>query len=115
MKFDRIKYTKYFKESDEWIGTEAQVEDGDNLTDAFSSAKRFVEAAKSHTSERIIADIQLKDQNGPTGNLISDIKSCMDEKVLESYRFIIKGNAEAEAAYEETMKKIKYTPGENKL
>lgn len=45
MKLDRVKYSRYFKETEEWLGAEIQVEEGDNDPDVWQAAIWSVEAA----------------------------------------------------------------------
>jgi hypothetical protein len=119
MKTDRIKYTKYFKETDEWIGMEVVVEDGDDVKVAFMGAKIGVDDAFKafHPIGVTPSEIQVRDKNRdqPTGDLVRDITTCKDLKTLESYKFIVsmKGNEKAAEAYEMMLKRL--SPDENKL
>lgn len=41
------------------------------------------------------------------GNVLGDIKSCKELKVLQSYKFIVKNKPELEAAYNDMEEKLK--------
>lgn len=85
----------------QWI--EAELEDGDNPKDSLYKCKRevegfFFESTKSEDK---------KLEKLPKTDLISDIKSCKDPKVLQSYKLLVKNKPELQEAYNEKEKELK--------
>jgi len=115
MRAERIKYTKYFREADEWIGVEVIVDDGEDVRAAFMGSKLMVDDAYANFRSHGTVSVIDANANVPTGNLTKDIMGCTDTKVLESYRFIValKGNEQAAIAYSIMMDKL--SPSEDKL
>ena len=92
MKLDRVKYTRYFKETEEWLGAEIQVEEGDLESDVWKAAFLNVQTAyqikhglynvgpdnRIHPippPEPVIRDIQV-DRDPPDDHTVLDIMNC---------------------------------------
>lgn len=95
MKDIRIKYSKYFHpiQSGEWIGLEGSLEEGETVLDAFSKARAIAQAAFEQGKDEVL-DIQLaivneETKKPPVGDVVSDIMSCDDFTILESYKLLV--------------------------
>lgn len=91
------------------VGVEAELHDGDIYEQCFTELKKEVDGFYNSINppspyEHINVyspEIQVEK---PIGVTIDDINSCGDKKVLETYKFLIKGKPDLEAAY---LKKLK--------
>lgn len=118
MKPITVTYQKAF-----WIGSFLQhkieigyqLEEGQSVEQALDMAKKTVDewnlANNSFSpvdSSSQVNDIKIEKDH--TGNrvaaLISDIYSCKELKVLESYRIMAKSSPELQAAYDQQFKKL---------
>lgn len=52
-------------------------------------------------------DQQISKQEKTIGLFVKDIESCMDVKVLESYKYVVNGKPELQAAYDQRLKELK--------
>lgn len=52
------------------------------------------------------------DRGNPIESLLADIDSCKEVKVLESYKFLVKGNLRLQEAYDKKMDELKQHPNE---
>jgi len=124
MRVDKISYQKIFPTGmmylNHKIGVEIQVEEKDDWEECFQLAKRMVEkwnlesnpsyaAAMEYTkpteitsglngSQPTITQVE-KPIRDTVDNIIDDINSCKELKVLESYKLIAKTNERIQEAY----------------
>lgn len=93
------------------IGAEASLEPGESPDEAFpklvEQVDNFLKAMNIEdmrgTQERVIEKVEPKTQ---MQMLIEAIKGSSDLKVLNSFKILVKGKPEAEAAYLETEKQL---------
>lgn len=120
MKISKVFYEKLFPTGsflNERIGLEASLDPGDDPIVALEHLKDKVEFF--HETSNPLLDTVAPDQHMPPiisekpipadqriAVIIADIYSCKEFTVLESYRLMVKGNPELEAAYEEMRKKL---------
>lgn len=100
MKFEKIKYSKFFKLSEEWIGMDIILEEGDDPLQAYAKARGIAEAAYMQNpgvAEKVIHVEKLEDR--AVGLYVSDIMSCKNLVVLDSYVSLIKNKPDLEKAY----------------
>lgn len=86
----------------QWI--EGELEEGDNARDCFYKCKREVEGFFFESTK---AEEKKKDEILPVGNLIEDINSCSDLKILESYRLIVKNKPDLQSAWDIKYEELK--------
>lgn len=119
MKVDKVTYQKVFPLSpyvNEKIGIEIQVDEGETPEDCLLFAKDTVENwHKKHNpelqltlSDDQIAEIKVERDNtyNRIASIISDIYSCKELKVLESYRLMVKSSLELQDAYDKQYLKL---------
>ncbi len=111
MKQGIVKFSKEFITNTglkEWVGIEWPVDfENDNVIGAFNQAKKAVcdfQLASNATSIESIPPyppsvIQVKPEEREIGLTPESIMSSPDLKVLETYRWLIKGKPELERAY----------------
>lgn len=107
------------------LGMEAEIEEGDILATSVAVLKEYVKGMILDEEEVQAAfngrgweqpptmyPPQVLYNQSPTnaepkiGITTEDINSCLEKKVLESYKYIIKGKPELESAYLEKMKEF---------
>jgi len=117
MQIERISYQKTFNlgsYQSQRIGVDIILNPEDSADEAFAQARELVEKYHSETAPVMIADNPPEQvqqiSNGkltPEQNLIQQIESCQELKVLESYRLIAKTKPEYQTAYDNTLNKLK--------
>lgn len=118
MKINKVFYEKLFPTGsflNERIGMEASLDPGDDEQGALHSLKEKVE--KFHKDSNPLLDTVAPDQQPIISEkpipadqriavIIADIYSCKELKVLESYKLMVKGNPELQAAYDQKFKEL---------
>lgn len=116
MRIDRVKYTAHYDEfgvlKDQWIGLEGQIDDTEVPEKKLDEIKGITEEwYKKQNPQLQQSSIQYAPQSSVFPVIQStqedreievrpeDILSSPDLKVLETYRWIIKGKPELERAY----------------
>jgi hypothetical protein len=108
MKIEKVSYQKLFPIGNflnERIGFEASVDEGDDIFETLGKLKRM---ADQFHAENNAANIVPDSENSSHKENSEDreiglkpeaIMSCKELRVLETYRFVIKGKPALEAAY----------------
>lgn len=117
MKPVKIVYFKTFPINQCWekLGLEAELADGEDPRKAFYEAKKIVEnfyyeSTKADEKKNSAPDIPIipnaplyaspyGEENICKPTIEQQIESCSEVKVLESYKFIVKGKADLEKCY----------------
>ena len=122
MKINQVNYQKTFNlgnYSSERIGVDITLNEGDDAKEALATAKQLVEeyhvqgyAAREAAVPVIVATPlpQPKKSTEPL-SLADQIKTCTEIKVLESYKFIVKGKPEQQV-YDRIMMELQYKQSE---
>ena len=112
MQIDRIHYKKVFPISSyctEHIGLEASLAEGDNPEEAMNTLKALTETLHSATVAELDqyrgSHTRIVEPDAPR-SLEEDILSCTDIKVLDSYRFIVRGKPVLQAAFDQQHEKL---------
>lgn len=113
MQIERISYQKTFNlgsYQSQRIGVDIILNPDDIADEAFAQARELVEKYHSETAPVMIADnppepVQQisKEKLTLEQNLIQQIESCQELKVLQSYRLIAKTQPECQVAYEKKL------------
>lgn len=126
MKIDRVSYQRLMPTgmySNERIGIEAMLDEGEKPEEAISQLKQMVEEFHKQSNPQfyqeggevgmaypeILAGREPITQDAKEKRvllLIGDINSCKEVKVLESYRLIAKQIPEIQSAYEKKMQEL---------
>lgn len=119
MKIDKVFYQKSFAIGpylQEKIGIEIQLDENDNEDEAIKLAKATIEGWKSDTTSfmmmnidtglREVVEVSKMNEDQRIAAIISDIYSCKELKVLESYRLMVKSNPQLQEAYDQQFKKL---------
>lgn len=94
------------------FGLEGELGENEDVMNAHVQLKSMVDAMKTASiaaleefkgTHTVVIEERPID---PVTTVVADINSCKEVKVLETYRFIVKGNPELEFAYEEKMKEL---------
>lgn len=116
MKIDKISYQKAFVIGpylQHRIGVEIFLDEGEKPESVLSMAKGIVDSwHKAQYPEEVVS------QNAPVGEIVvdrgnpkaaleADIKSCMEIKVLESYKFLVRNDAQLQKVYDEKLAELK--------
>lgn len=118
MKLDKIFYQRNFPIGQflfETIGLGATIDEGDNQEQCLDELKRQV--IEYHEKNMPVIDdtqtgMYVKQISEPTAKLsakeqiINDIGTCSEIKVLESYRLIAKSDIQVQQAYDNQLKKL---------
>ena len=115
MKVDRISYQKLFPlgvYTNERIGMEAQLQDGDVYEDCFAELKKEVEAFHKSTNQQLyqdsdspVASFQKPDsKESATERMLTAINTCTEMKVLETFKLLVKNNQVFQEAYDNKLK-----------
>lgn len=126
MTIEKINYQKTFNlgnYSSERIGVDINLTKGDDPIKALDEAKKLVEQYHKENNPVLYGEysnpvvhpatltsqpIEVK-QNEPRnrlGQIIDDINSCSDVKILESYKLIAKNNPVLQVAYDQKLKQL---------
>lgn len=111
MRIEKIYFEQLFptgQYANQRLGVEGTLQEGELYENAFAHAKSIVEAAfKSMNPEPLPP--QTDYHSGPTpeiqvekieiGDLPTQIQSCKELKVLESYKLMVKGKSDLEKLY----------------
>lgn len=114
--------------SNQKLGVEIEVDEGNKVTgesnhdyamDAFKEAKELVNRAFDRMNPGVIngdhavftnlstsSPMDVVKVDKAMGVTVDDIYSCKSKGVLETYKFLVKGKPELEAAYNEQMAKL---------
>lgn len=114
MRIEKIAYEQLYPTgvyANQRYRAEASVEDGDDMMDCFFKLKKTVEDAFTELNPQIewsqpMFHPPTQDETKPRNTqdqIIQDIKSCKEVKVLESYKLIAKSNPKIQEAYDEMM------------
>ena len=112
MHIEKISYQKTFNlgnYSSERIGVDINLNEGDTTDEAMAQARALIDKYHSETLS-LIDDKQRgiheqviptpKEPLSKTEEMIRDMNTCKDLKILESYRLIASKNPELQAAYD---------------
>jgi hypothetical protein len=110
MKPERITYRKTFNlgnYSSEAIGVDMLLDDGDSPVTALNEAKLLVEQYHKESNPILYNEINEPEQiiqketdfMSKTEQLIHDIGTCRELKVLETYKLIVRNDQAANEAY----------------
>ena len=109
---DRISYKKIFvigSYTTEHIGVEASLDRDDNPEVELAKLKDMVESMHTATVAELDqyrgSHTRTIEQDAPR-SLEEDILSCTDIKVLDSYRFIVRGKPVLQAAFDQQHEKL---------
>jgi len=116
MKYKSLKYTKEFEFhiGKEWVGTDVEIEEGEDVDEVFRKVKAKVHQMVTGTSPeppitamppREIKVEKIPEEERVT-RLIEDLNTCTNLKVLESYKLIAKLNPSVQAAYDMKYKEL---------
>lgn len=111
---ERVKFSKEYPHpfGNTWLGIEILLEPGETAEQALDKAVETVNGwyrdyRDVHgTAIAPILETQV-DRGNPKESLLADIGSCKEMKVLESYKFLVKGNSELQAAYDKKAAELK--------
>lgn len=126
MQFTSISFEKLFPTGaymNEKIRVDVSLNLGDNAMEAIDEARKLVnENFEKNNPHLVTPDIPIipksilevasikeyhnHNQQAAQQPLTEQIKSCTDLKVLESYKFIVKGKPELELAYQNKLKEL---------
>jgi hypothetical protein len=120
MKIQSIHYQKIFPLApyvNETIGVDIAIDAGDSLDNAIQIAKSTVERWHKELNPQLfngsqpqangeIPVTQVEKPLSKDNRMIADIKTCKDIKILETYKFIVKGKPELQAAYDSQLKTL---------
>src|SRR4051812_28642051 len=118
MKIDRISYYETLELPGAWkkIGAEASLTESDDIDDAFKTLQQTV--AKWHSmggaprayervaDEKPIPIKEVEQKKLEPFDVIANINSCTDVKVLETYKYIARGNKSATEAYNQKFEQL---------
>lgn len=115
MIIEKIKFSKEFihPHGNQWIGIEVCPEPGQGTDEIFmETVKRVNEwykMANPHADISSIGSIPVREveRGNPVSLLIDGINSCMDVKVLETYKLLIKNNPAVQQVYDKKMAELK--------
>lgn len=126
--FERITYQRVFNlgnyESIR-IGADVLINPGEDAKQALNEAKEFVEQWRKENNayhfadttpdipiipkqEKVNNDFVKEYYNAVTQTIDEQIKSCANLKVLESYKFIVKGKPDLETIYQSKLKELSH-------
>lgn len=100
------------------LGMEAEIEEGDILATSVAVLKEYVKGMildEGEVKETVGYIDELPNYRSPSiaepnepkiGITTEDINSCLEKKVLESYKFVVKGKPELEKAYFKKMEEF---------
>lgn len=117
MKYKGLKYTKEFEFhiGKEWLGTDVEIEEGDDLDEVFRQVKAKVHQLVTGSNPESQPTQQappreIKVEKEPVEErvkrIMDDINSCVEVKVLESYRLIAKQHHCLQQAYDLKLKEL---------
>lgn len=117
MKYKSLKYTKEFEFhiGKEWVGTDVEIEEGDDLDEVFRQVKAKVhqlvtgstpESQPTQQAPPREIKVDKVPEEERVSKLIEDIRSCKELKVLESYRLIAKQHHCLQQAYDLKLKEL---------
>lgn len=116
MKINKVFYEKLFPTGsfqNERIGMEASLDDGEDEHEALAILKNQVEKFHRDSNPNYVEGTPIApvlecqvDRGDPTKALIQDIDTCKEVKVLETYRFMVKGNQQLSEAYDRKMEEL---------
>lgn len=111
MKITKIAFTGTFPITSsgrfEKIYLEAELTDEDNIKNSLYSLKRQVSDFFYESNKA--AEKQAQPESTPiakVADLIQQIKTCTELKVLESYQFIVKNDPDMQTAYDNKLKEL---------
>lgn len=121
MTIDRISFEQLFptgEYANQRLRVEGTLTEGETIEDAFIQAKASVESsfkaanplievATPTPSQLPETRIHKESQELRVANMIADIQSCQDLKVLETYKLLVKNNPQLQQVYDETAEKLK--------
>ena len=118
MKYERISYQRIFTLPQPFenvkMGIELIIEPGETAMDGYRTAKKIVEDSFNDIHADAIKQFQAQEipieppipEDKRISAIVSDIRTCKEVKVLESYRLIAKSNPELQAAYDQKMQEL---------
>lgn len=119
MKPEKITYQKAFVIGpylQDKVGIEAFVNEGETIAQALTRAKKEIDEwhesawpllkVDTGLQEPAIIQTEKPSTEDRIAQLIKDIQSCTEVKVLESYKLIAKNNACLRAAYDQQYEKL---------
>jgi hypothetical protein len=121
MKITTINYQKVFplgQYINERLGIEIEVSELDDPLEVYKEAKRIIEEAHRamnpqleyesipSTTQPPIPEQKPQPEERRIGNIVEDINSCENLKVLETYKFIAKQKPEFQEAYEKKFREL---------
>jgi hypothetical protein len=115
---DRIKISAEFHVFGNgfWIGMEAPVADNEDPIEEVKKTKALITASfqSMHPEVQLSLPVQYVDERSSNGDIVSEIESCKELKVLESYKFIVKKNKDWQKAYDKKRKELTTLPKNKK-
>lgn len=107
--FEKIKYTQD-SEGHKWIGIEALPEQGESPDEVFKQIQGKVKQwhggpSWSHSVSHSFGVVDTEHAS-PIDRLTADINSCVDIKVLETYKLLIKTNKELQEVYNKKLAEL---------
>lgn len=117
MKYKGLKYTKEFEFhiGKEWVGTDVEIEEGDDLDEVFRQVKAKVhqlvtgsipESQPTQQAPPREIKVDKVPEEERVSKLIEDLNTCTSVKILESYKLIAKLNPAVQAAYDLKLKEL---------
>jgi hypothetical protein len=113
MHIDRTKYTAHYENGilvSQWIGVDMSLDDSESEVVALDRSKQIIEQWYKDNSPAFPGSvppyntpaptIQIRPEDREIGLRPEHIMSCEDLNVLETYRWLIKGNKELQKVYE---------------
>lgn len=115
MKIKTINYQKVFPLGqfvNERLGVEVEISESENPIEVYKEVKKIIEDAHRAMNPQLEYDVVAASTDQPPheerriGNIIDDINSCENLKVLETYKFIAKQKPEFQEAYDEKFREL---------
>jgi hypothetical protein len=119
MQIERVTYQKVFPLGmyiNEKIGVDYLLNEGDDPKAALEAAKKLCQEFHEETNKGLyiapaaewdnLPEVQRTKPVSKIEAMKADISTCTDQKVLESYKLIVKNNPDLQETYDLTLKKI---------
>lgn len=97
-----------------WLGAEIPVASNEDPIAEFVKGRDMLVNAFKAMNPEVQLSVPVKQvDKPPTGDVIKDIASCKEIKVLKTYQLLVKGNNKWQEAYDKKMTELKSPPKRN--